>query len=271
MAQGISNRSSRWWVRVLRYAVCVCVAWLVYQEVMACIPWYFARKMSRDFPRLSLTPRPLSDTSVANLTGMQIERFGCSFQVPWTGLDRERGGKSAVVMLFKSGAGLVLSDPAQQLDIVHTMQKEFAKKGIDFEWMLGRDAVKSNYDYLMASVRMVPAQIHLLASRRSNAHDMILLSAKLANVPTVGNALYEIQQGEMRGIQIGDPSIAPFDVRLELFDERDRHYELWINAGKGKESALVTQPEINAIVRSLHGIAEKEKSPSIAPTVAELR
>ena len=62
----------------------------------------------------------------------------------------------------------------------------------------------------------------------------------------------------MRGIQIGDPSIAPFDVRLELFDERDRHYAVWINVGKGTKSALATQAEINAIVRSLHGIAEPE-------------
>jgi hypothetical protein len=237
---------------------------------MACIPWYFARKMSRDYPRLSVTPHPLSDTTVANLTGMQIERFGCSLQVPWTGLDREKGGKSVVVMLFKSGAGLVLFDPAQQVDIVQTMQAAFAKEGIDFERMFGRDAVKSNYEYMMASVRTVPAQIHLFASRRSNARDMILLTAKLTNVPTEGNALYEIRQGEMRGIQIGDPTIAPFNVRLDLFDERDRHYALWINVGKGAKSTFVTQAEINAIVRSLHGIGEKEKSSSSAPTIAEL-
>ncbi len=250
------------WRSALRTVLCLCVAWLIYQEVVACIPWYFARKMAREYPRLGKVPHPLNDTRIAELEGMQIERFGCSFQVPWTELADVKDGKTVAAMSFKSGAGLVLVDPATQVDSVGAMRAELTKKGISPERMFGLDAVGSNYDFMMAAVHTTPDQVRLFDFRLKNARGMILLANKLSMVPSGNEGLYDMRQGEMRGIQIGDPSVAPFSVRLELFDMNDRHYELWFNAGKDAKSAAMTQAEINGIVRSLHGSRETHKSSS---------
>jgi hypothetical protein len=260
----------RLWRSTWRCVLCLGVVWLIGQEVLACMPWYFARQMSRDYPRLSILPRPLPDTTVAAMSRIEVKLFGCSFQMPWAEADKVTEGKSVTLMSFKSGGSLMFFDPVTQTDNIRIMRDAGVKRGVDIERVLGPDIFGSNYDLIAAAIRMTPQQVRLLASRRENARNMALLAVKLSDSPTNSNALYEVQQGEVRGFQMGDPAVAPFDVRLELFDKSDRHYSLWLNTSKGAISPSITQAQINAIVRSFHGPRETEASPSSAPTVAAL-
>jgi len=266
-----SKPKKSWWRSALRIAACFLAVWLISQEVIAFMPWYFARQMGRDYPRLSMVPHALNDTSVAPLNGAKIEKFGCSFQVPWAEISNSRDAQTIATLSFKSGASLLLFDPAGGLKISDALRASFAKKGMSFERMFGRDATQTNYDFVMAAARTTPEQIHFFASRYENARDFIFLTNKLDDSPTSGNAFYEIEQGEMRGLQIGDPAVAPFDVQLNLFDRQDRNFKLWLTARKDAKTPVMTQAEVNAIVRSLHGTRDTDKPVSTHPEVSEVR
>ncbi len=259
------------WRSALRWVLCLGVIWLVYQEAMACLPWYFARQIGQSYPGLSVVPGPLKDMRVSPLKGMQIERYDCSFQVPWTELASAKDAKTVALMSFKAGGSLTFFDPKATVASLQLIRPEIEKKGMNFEGLFGREMARSNYDFAMAAARITPNQIRLIDSRRSNARDIILLTIKLSESPRSGDAFYEVQQGEMRGLQIGDPSVAPFNVQLELFDTEDRLYTVWLGPGKDANSPVMTQAEINGIIRSMHGSREKLNSHSNASTTAELR
>lgn len=254
-----SKPKKSWWRSALRLVVCLCAAWLIYLEVMAFIPWYFARQMGRDYPRLSMVPRRLNDTSVATLNGVKLEKLGCSFQVPWSEISNVRDTQTVSIVSFKSGAGIVSIDARSKPNTLETLRTTFAKKGMSFERMFGRELARTNYDFMMAAARTTPEQIRFFASRYDNARDFIFLTEKLTESPINGNAFFEIEQGEMRGIQIGDPAVAPFVVQLNLFDREDHNFKLWLTAGKDAKAPVMTQTEVNAIVRSLHGARETGK------------
>ena len=55
-----SKPKKSWWRSALRIAACFLAVWLISQEVIAFMPWYFARQMGRDYPRLSMVPHALN-------------------------------------------------------------------------------------------------------------------------------------------------------------------------------------------------------------------
>jgi hypothetical protein len=67
--------------------------------------------------------------------------------------------------------------------------------------------------------------------------------------------IYMISAGEMRGFQLGNPNVPPFETHLDLFDKADRHLVLDVTGPKGHEQVL-TQEEINAVVASIHSRTE---------------
>ena len=64
--------------------------------------------MSLEYSNLSVVPSALADTSIADLAGPRIEKFGFSFQVPWEDLEKDRTMKTAAALVFK-GAEACLS------------------------------------------------------------------------------------------------------------------------------------------------------------------
>jgi hypothetical protein len=65
--------------------------------------------------------------------------------------------------------------------------------------------------------------------------------------------------GDFRGFQFGDPSKAPYDTHVDLFDSSDRHFAIDVGGEEGHGQVL-TQEELNAVVASI--LPSTTKSPS---------
>jgi hypothetical protein len=87
--------------------------WLVYVEAMNLIAWHYAGEVSRTHPNLAVVPPLLVDTSVAELAGPPIEKFGISLRVPWKDMARDRTSKTVAMMSFQEGGGMLISDGAK--------------------------------------------------------------------------------------------------------------------------------------------------------------
>lgn len=101
---------------------------------------------------------------------------------------------------------------------------------------------------MRASMHARPQDASLLGTRKSNVRALILLAFK--NMSLSG-PIFEFHQGDFRGFQVGDPSQVPFKISLELFDDHDRQYRLLLSSNRSSTVRL-TQPEINAIIQSMH-------------------
>jgi len=265
-----SVKSKRRLRTVLRTLLCLVAIWLVGNEVTACMTWYFAHQMGRDYPGLSVVPQPLAETDTAVLRGLRVDHFGYSLQVPWDELSSSRDLQGVSYKFFKSGTALTIFDPAGEADTRTVMGAILAKNGLNPNGLYGGDKTRSNYDFLMESTCTIPGQVGLFQSRLSNARGLTFLTLKLTNSPRNGEAFYEVQQGEVRGLQFGDPSIAPFNVRLEVFDANDTHYKIWLSAGKDSKGAVLTQAEVNAVLRSIHRSTNRDGRGSDRPQVGAM-
>jgi hypothetical protein len=76
---------------------------------------------------------------------------------------------------------------------------------------------------------------------------------------TDAKQIYDFNYPGLRGFQLGDPAIPPYKVKLELYDQNDRPYEIVIT-GKNHNHPFASQAEVNAIAASLHSTEASPKS-----------
>lgn len=244
------KRSSK--KRIVSILICIGVVWLVYAGVMNWLAWHFAREISLNRKNLSVVPTTLEDTAFMKLTGARIERFGFSFQVPWGEIERESNGKSFAVLSFREGAGVLIFDPESAVDSVRIMRGTTTKQLGLMTSVLGSRALSSNYGLMEAAVSSTPSDVKWWAGRSRNVRSFILLMNKSTYLHDA-DVIYPIRADAGRGFQYGDPSRPPYRVDLDLFDEADRPYTIWITC-KSKTSACITQPQVNSLVASLRRV-----------------
>jgi len=207
-------------------------------------PWRSAGTMHALDPELDLIPSSLADTSIATLPGERIERFGVSFQLPWKQVDHESARNSNVVLSSMEGGTIMFENPSSDhgsVDLIHAL----AKSAPD----LTPEMRRSLCDLQRAAMGTKPDQVKWWKIPSQNARALDLLFLKEVIKPKSSGTLYSISAGGICGFQRGDPSIAPYLVKLELYDTADRHYRIWISSNR--EGPIITQPEINAIVASI--------------------
>ena len=214
--------------------------------------WHFAREASQAHQNLSVVPTDLKDTTIGKLKGPRIEKFGFSFQVPWSDIEHERNAKSASALFFRDGAGLIVFDPADEVDGARIIRGNTAREQQLMNRVLGSQALSSNYELMAAELQSTPGEVKWWATREQNVRSLILLTHKGVHLGDA-KVIYEIHSGTLRGFQYGDPNSPPYRVNLELFDKTDHHYKIFI-AGKDKATACVTQAQINGLVASFRGL-----------------
>jgi hypothetical protein len=209
-------------------------------------PWRTARSFAATNPDLDRVPGAVSITTVANLSGERIERFGFSVQLPWRDIYRDRILHDVAFISSQRGGLLTISDPSTPLDQVATMR------------IMANDVPalrnKSNYELTVAAMNAKSEQVKWWKTPGQNARDFNLLLIKELFETDCQDPIYAIHFGDMRGFQQGNPSNAPYCAKLMLFDPADRHYEFTF--GEYPESIpIVTQAEINAMVASLRPVS----------------
>jgi len=90
-------------------------------------------------------------------------------------------------------------------------------------------------------------------TRRQNAKDSTLLTVKGLMLIDGSPHFYVMEYGKICAVQQGNPSIAPYTVDLDLFDETDRHYQIRLGHRAGGDA--LTQPDINALIASLKPVS----------------
>lgn len=216
------------------------------------MPWYLARQTCRDDPSLGIMPQNLADKSMAAIDGMRVQRFDYSLQLPWNDLVLQRDFQKVSFFAFSRGVTVVVNDPNSEFSQLTLFRGDSKAQTDAMVRVLGGRALSSNYDLLAAELNASPSDVHWWASRVRNTHAMILLNMK--SMETIdANAIYPVGNEEMHGFQFGNPSTAPFRIRLDLFDRADRKYEISFHGAK-LTHPVMTQAELNAVIWSLRPI-----------------
>jgi hypothetical protein len=216
------------------------------------VVWHFAREASQHRQNLGVVPTALKETTIEELRGLRIEKFGTSFQVPWSDIERERNAKSLTILNFKEGGGLLIFDPADQVDGAKTMRGPTTRQLRLMTSVFGSQALQSNYELMAAEVQALPADVKWWAGRSRNVRSLILLIDKSLDLRDA-TAIHEVHSSVVRGFQFGDPDVPPYRVNLDLFDATDRHYRIWIT-GTDKSRPCITQAQINGLVASFRAL-----------------
>ncbi len=237
-----------WSNPLVKAATCIIVVVLIYQESRTLIPWYFARDLGRSHPSLQKIPQPLPDTAVASLDGTTWKTFGCSMQLPWKEVQKDRNGKSFAVRSFTDGAGIIFFSSDFEADGPRIIRESAGREQSQIVHVLGEENLASRFNFMRASMYTRPQDASLFATKERNIRTLVFLGLKGT---VLDGPLFELHQGDFRGFQVGDPSQVPFKISLELFDNRDRQYKFLLSSNKSS-AVRVTQPQINAIIQSLH-------------------
>ena len=239
-----------------RIAVTVCcllLLWGAYAEFANYLVWDLAQSYGRESPVASVLPTPLSDPTIAQLTGPRLSGFGLSFQVPRQVEEPGRQSKSVMVRKFVDGGAVILTQ--MPVDTAKMWREGSGSGATTIIDLLGADALRSNYDLMAAAVQVTPADSKLWATRKQNVRAMMLLGNKTLQGDPNAKAIHPIQGGSVRGFQFGDPSVEPYVVALDLFDQQHRQFHLVIS-GKGQKHPNITQSQINALVASVQTVPE---------------
>jgi len=227
------------------------IGWAVYTEALNLMAWHFARSTGDDHPNLAVLPKPLPNTPPADLSGVRIDHFGFSFQVPWKDIDPDqRATDTVAVVPFQDGGRLLIFNPATQIDSAKILRGTTVSQRTPTEEVFGEQALSSNYELMAPEVETTPDQIRWWDSRKQNTRNALLLTYKSLNLRNA-HEIYRLVSGELRGFQFGNPIVEPYVVQLDLFDHSDHHYRILITPSKQKKP-VITQAQINAVVASIH-------------------
>jgi hypothetical protein len=247
---------------IIGIAVILCLGWLVYREAINLIAWHFAVLTIRDNPNLDLTPTSLPDRTITQLNCVTIDRFGFSIRTPWKQLDKETPGNLVTSIRFKEAGGMLIFNPATELDKVALVGGKTEHDQAAMEKILGPQALSSNYAMMAAEMEARPDQVEWWLPASRNARNLIMLNLKSMDMHKTA-VIYRFDHDGLRGFQFGNPTNPPYAVQLDIFDAEDRHYKMMI---VGKNAPVISQPQINALIASLHPLPKTTYEPKPAPS-----
>ena len=222
-------------------------------------PWIEARELRRVDPRLNLVPVNLPIETKAPLSDSTLEGFGFTFLLPKAATSRNFG--KMTVVRFREGLMSFEDDTSRDtngwpLILVGTEGKHAQR-------LLGQELVQSRFKLTQAAISTTPDQVKWWKFRSSqNQRAEVLLLAKFFAITSSFTAdsftispIYTISAGELRGFQLGNPNLPPYEAHLDLFDARDRHFALDVTGPKG-HGRVLSQEEINSTVASIRPISD---------------
>ena len=194
----------------------IAVMWLI-------APYRLLHQLAHAEPTAWGVPTPVSDARVAALSGSQLQKFGCSFQVPWETVEREYDFGSAVFLQFRDGARLTLMNPDQIVKSYADLARSGPKERAEYVKLLGEDAIHSSYDLVSVSLRAKPSDVRWWNSRPSHLQTAMRLFEKEL-VLSDFRSVHPLATSLIRGFQLDRRNGE--DFQLLLFDAKDRQYEI---------------------------------------------
>ena len=216
------------------------------------LSFYAARKVP---PVARIVPTDLKDTSVSEAPGTKLSYFGYEFEVPWTDLDEtqtklyptDKTEKTRVDLHFRSGLRLwVTAIPPREWANLLVTEFKVPPQGV--ELLSGG----SDYSFVKTLYEFSPDKMnHWSTSRRVQARELVLLIIKsIALLKPAETGIFDVQNQSYKGFQQGDPKVRQDRLAVNLYSD-DGSVEMIFFQKDLKNSASVTQPEINRIIQSL--------------------
>lgn len=229
------------------------VAAIGYGAIYLMTPWLFSQRMLEIDPRLSLVPVNLSTKIEVPLSYTTIDCYGFRISLPNEEITSTFQGDLITTVFFRKGGALMIDNPSEEWRI-----HKFVISDKRAERWVGQEAVHSKFKLMQAAMSVTPEQTKWWRFRNfENERVEYLLSTKfafLAEAPSpyalTLRPIYAISAGGLRGFQIGNPDVPPYELHSDLFDGADRYFVLEVSGPKGHGQVL-TQAEVNAIVASI--------------------
>ncbi|MGA3032698.1 MAG: hypothetical protein ABSD70_05415 [Terracidiphilus sp.] len=228
------------------------IAAIGYSALYLMSPWLSAKRMSKVDPRLSLVPANLPTNAESPLSNASIDCYGIRLSLPSESVVDVFQGDWITSVRFRNGGILMVEDTSHNPGWLGIAIGER-----NTQRLFGKEVLSSKFKLMQAAMWATPDQAKWWRLRAlENQRIEYLLVAKffLLAVPsrygfTLG-PIYKIDGGEFRGFQIGNPSVAPYEAHLDLFDRDDRHLKFDIEGPEGHGQVL-TQADINGMVASI--------------------
>ncbi len=212
--------------------------------------FWTVRSVAREFPGVRVVPQPLTDQSVSSGPAVSLSYFGYEFDVPWNIAFKVKGGKASIVHLqFDSGQTLTFIVPRNQSGLLSEFTQDRSMNLANLQPVFGELVNESAYDQQAAMLSTTPESVRAFGPRAQTAGRLTLLLFKAtATGPSLPTGVFSFQFQDKRGFQIGDPQKSD-RIDLEVFGMGGHHVEIVLLAGK--DSAKLSQPEVNRILTSL--------------------
>jgi len=224
------------------------------------------RWMARKVPGVRVAPQPLTDYSILSGPATELFYFGYEFEVPWNTAFKARGGKASVVQLqFDSGQNLTFNVPGYQGGLLSEIVQDQSLNMAGLQPVFGNLTNRSAYDQYAELLNTTPQGIRSFGPREQAVRGTTLLTIKaVAMAPRLETGVFSFKFADKRGFEIGDPQKSK-RVDLKIFNANGHYVEMVFFATK--DSARLSQPEINRVLTSLHPVAA-DSSAAAAATIA---
>jgi hypothetical protein len=224
--------------------------------------WYEANRMGKLQPCLSLVPQPLTTEVADSAPGTTQSYSGYEFEVP--GLNPLATEiRHMVNIAFGEGEAVSFWDPD---DLPHLFDNGIAShrhRSVkdEFEFVIGKDAARSNYDLLLHTLTITPEQISPTLSKRDALRRLTLLRMKsYIYCQNAKPMFYSFDSKDLRCIQIGEPG-PERTVEVKCFDPADREVDFHFGAKKDS-GAMITQLQINRVIQTLRPTNKSSVEPT---------
>jgi len=217
-----------------------------------------ARDIARKTPVVKKAPLELADLSISQAPGKRLSYFGYEFEVPWDDIDEAKsqiiGGNKAIVV-FRSGNVLSVwsGSPHEFVDTVLPSGK------IDRETLrqiYGDEALQSDYEFHRILLETTPDTITpFISKRRAISLSMLLIMKAISAPRGAETGIFAVHAGAFKGFQFGQPQSSPTGISVELF--ADSGSLSFIIGQKKNGSTIISQPDINRILETLHTVPAK--------------
>jgi hypothetical protein len=231
------------------------------------LSFYTARKVP---PVARVVPTELKDHTVSEAARTRLSYLGYDFEVPWSDLDQSRtelypkdkSEKRSVICVFNSGLRLWLKVVPPR-EFAGLWATDFKTPPRTFEAIFGPGSASSDYVFVNSVYGFTPDKMHhwSLSQPTHVREQMVLITKSMMLVKAADSGIFNLHTQSYAGFQQGDPRAGRDTVVVDLYSGDD-HVEMLFLQKDYNNSLGVTQPEINAVVQSLHRAAPKELASS---------
>jgi hypothetical protein len=218
------------------------------------------RHMASQFPVIDKTPVALNDLSVSQAVGKTFSLPGYTFALPWSEIDESKSKvfKTKLLIALHSGNAVIASSvPAQ--DFINGIESDFNVTREKLRQGFGDQAVKSDYNFRRLILYTTRKQIALTMPWGASSSVTMLLLLKGVMAPANDSELYAIETKELKGFQLGDPTLRPPKIAVELYDD-DGEIELIFAQKPSGLVASISQADLNSVIQSVRKTPTAEAS-----------